>query len=329
MGPPMVEGDLRAAVEALLAGTASRAQHHLVRETLAAGHFAQAPGERAVSVGGNADGAIISTGNDAAIFSMVRPDPEAVRQAVASVFKTRLHQLPPDLADFTGREREADELVALLGRDASGAIISAVGGMGGVGKSALAIHVAHQLTGRYPDGQLFLELGGTSERTLPPAEAMARVIRSFEPAAHLPDDEGEIATIYRSTLAGKRVALVLDNARDAAQVRPLVPPTGCAMIVTSRRVLALSGCTAHGAGRSQRGAGARAFGAHHRPRPGRCRDTRRNRQDVWPAANGGASGRNFPCRTSELASREVCRGAVQRATAAASPARRGRTWRST
>ena len=241
MGPPMVEGDLRAAVEALLAGTASRAQHHLVRETLAAGHFAQAPGERAVSVGGNADGAIISTGNDAAIFSMVQPDPEAVRQAVASVFKTRLHQLPPDLADFTGREREADELVALLGRDASGAIISAVGGMGGVGKSALAIHVAHQLTGRYPDGQLFLELGGTSERTLPPAEAMARVIRSFEPAAHLPDDEGEIATIYRSTLAGKRVLLVLDNARDAAQVRPLVPPTGCAMIVTSRRVLALSG----------------------------------------------------------------------------------------
>lgn len=235
------EQDLRVALEALLTGSASSARHRLWRETLSASSVALAPGERAVSIGGDANGTVIQTGECNSVFSMIQPDSEAVRQAFGSIFQSRLHQLPPDLGDFTGREYEAANLIALLSTNENSAVVSAVGGMGGMGKSALAIHVAHQLTERYPDAQLFVELGGTSDRPLTSVEAMSRVIRSFEPAAQLPDKEGEIATNYRSVLAGKKALLVLDNARDATQVRPLLPPNGCAMIVTARRVLALSG----------------------------------------------------------------------------------------
>jgi len=152
-----------------------------------------------------------------------------------------LHQLPADLADFTGREKEVGELVALLGEGAAGATISAIGGMGGVGKTALAVHVAHQVVERYPDGQLVVEMGGTSERPLTPAEAMGRVIHAFQPEMRLPDDPNEVAAFYRTTLEGRKVLLLLDNAANSAQVRPLVVPAGCGLVVTSRHNISLPG----------------------------------------------------------------------------------------
>ena len=81
-------------------------------------------------------------------------------------------QLPADLADFAGRERETAELEALLSGDGAAAAITAIGGMGGIGKSALAVHVAHRLAARYPDGQLVIDMGGNSGEPLEPAAAM-------------------------------------------------------------------------------------------------------------------------------------------------------------
>ncbi len=114
-------------------------------------------------------------------------------------------------------------------------------GMGGLGKTALAVHVGHRLRARYPDGQLFIDLAGTSNSPLDPAGAMTQVIRSFVPTAQLPDSLDALAPLYRSVLNGKRVLLVFDNAAESGQVAPLVPPSTCGVIVTSRRQVALPG----------------------------------------------------------------------------------------
>jgi len=159
---------------------------------------------------------------------------------VARQFLLPVHQLPADLADFTGREGEVRELVALLG-GGGGATISAIGGMGGVGKTALAVHVAHQVAERYPDGQIVVEMGGTSEQPLTPLEAMGRVIHAFQPELRLPDDPNEVTAIYRTTLEGRKALLLLDNAANSAQVRPLVVPAGCGLVVTSRHNISLPG----------------------------------------------------------------------------------------
>jgi len=152
-----------------------------------------------------------------------------------------LHQLPADLADFTGREGEVGELVALLGGGGGGATISAIGGMGGVGKTALAVHVAHRVVERYPGGQIVVEMGGTSERPLTPVEAMGRVVHAFQPELRLPDDPNEVTAVYRTTLEGRKALLLLDNAANSAQVRPLVVPAGCGLVVTSRHNISLPG----------------------------------------------------------------------------------------
>jgi tetratricopeptide (TPR) repeat protein len=152
-----------------------------------------------------------------------------------------LHQLPADLADFTGRTGEIRELLTLLGDGGGGAAISAIGGMGGVGKSALAVHVAHQLARSYPKAQIVVDLRGTKENPLTPMEAMAQVIRAFQPEARLPDDADQVMAIYCDTLDGKRALLLLDDAAGADQVRSLLPPAGCGLIVTSRRVFTLPG----------------------------------------------------------------------------------------
>jgi len=151
-----------------------------------------------------------------------------------------LHQLPADLADFTGREGEVRELAALLSGGA-GATISAIGGMGGVGKTALAVHVAHRVAARYPDGQIVVEMGGTSERPLAPVEAMGQVVHAFQPELRLPDDPNEVAGFYRTTLESRKALLLLDNAANSAQVRPLVVPVGCGLVVTSRHNISLPG----------------------------------------------------------------------------------------
>jgi tetratricopeptide (TPR) repeat protein len=157
----------------------------------------------------------------------------------------RRFQLPAVVADFTGRENGFKEMVARLRGDGGRVGLAALRGMGGVGKTSLAVKVAHAVKDHYPDAQLFVERQGLAERPVPAAEAMARVIRAFQlEQAPLPDTVAELLPVYRTVLAGKRALILLDNAKDVEQVKDLVnaaPPVG--FIVTSRDALALDGVT--------------------------------------------------------------------------------------
>jgi tetratricopeptide (TPR) repeat protein/transcriptional regulator with XRE-family HTH domain len=161
---------------------------------------------------------------------------ESRRRGTASVPR----QLPLDVYGFTGREREIAELDALLG-DRSVAVISAVSGTAGVGKTALAVRWAHQVAHRFPDGQLYLDLRGYDpERPIPPAEALAGFLRALGvDNVDIPAGPAERAARYRTELAGRRVLVVLDNAPGPDQVRALLPGgASCFTLVTSRDDLA-------------------------------------------------------------------------------------------
>lgn len=153
-------------------------------------------------------------------------------------------ELPADTVTFTGRHRELARLDLLLkwaGQVPDPVVITAIGGTAGVGKTALAVHWAHRIAERFPDGQLFLNLRGyASAEPVAPAEALGRLLRALDlPPDRVPDEEEERAAKYRSLLAGKRVLVVLDNARTADQVRPLLPgQPGCLAVITSRQTLA-------------------------------------------------------------------------------------------
>jgi tetratricopeptide (TPR) repeat protein len=153
-----------------------------------------------------------------------------------------LHQLSPPPADFTGREEEINELITAVA--VGGATISELQGQGGVGKTALALKLAERLAPNFRDAQISMDLLGVSKKPLTAGEAMAYVIRAFQPEAKLPESEQEVAGIYQSVLHGKRALLLMDNARDAAQVRPLIPPAGCVLLVTSRFHFVLPGLQA-------------------------------------------------------------------------------------
>jgi tetratricopeptide (TPR) repeat protein/transcriptional regulator with XRE-family HTH domain len=150
-------------------------------------------------------------------------------------------QLPADIADFTGRGEQVTRLRRMLAGQArgegSGAVtIALLAGAGGLGKTTLAMHVAHSLLAEFPDGQLYAHLLGTSQRPAEPAEVLARFLRELGMnSARIPAGEDERAAQYRSRLAGRRMLIVLDDARDAAQVRSLVPGfASSAVLVTSR-----------------------------------------------------------------------------------------------
>ncbi|MGW6923894.1 BTAD domain-containing putative transcriptional regulator [Streptomyces sp. NPDC054950] len=150
-------------------------------------------------------------------------------------------QLPHGTEVFTGRDAELDEAFALSGADGSGpgtVVISAIGGMAGVGKTTLAVHWAHRVADRFPDGQLYVNLRGfePSGAVLDPGEAVRGFLGALGvPPERVPHGVDAQAALYRSVLAGRRVLVVLDNARDTEQVRPLLPGSpGCLTIVTSR-----------------------------------------------------------------------------------------------
>jgi DNA-binding SARP family transcriptional activator len=151
-------------------------------------------------------------------------------------------QLPADLPTFAGRELELAEFSELLHPSRGTVAIFAINGMAGIGKTAFAIHCAHHAAKHFEDGQLYLNLRGfdSSARATAPADALGVLLSSLGiPAGQMPDGLDARAGLYRSVLARRRVLIVLDNARDAEQVRPLIPAgPGCLVITTSRNPLA-------------------------------------------------------------------------------------------
>jgi DNA-binding SARP family transcriptional activator len=165
----------------------------------------------------------------------------AAASAAAGSPIPRPAQLPTDISDFTGRETHVEHLCALLlaGNPAStpGAVpIAVVSGAGGLGKTTLAVHAAHQVRADFPDGQLYVDLLGASAQPAEPGEVLARFLRDLGiDGDKVPVREDERAALFRTTLVGRRVLILLDNARDAAQVRPLLPgSSSCAVLVTAR-----------------------------------------------------------------------------------------------
>lgn len=155
------------------------------------------------------------------------------------------HELPPDVHEFTDRVEHLAEMDLLLAsieaRAATAAVlISAVSGTAGVGKTAFTTHWAHRVSGRFPDGQLYVNLRGYGpDAAVSSAEALTGLLRSLGvPPTDVPHDLDARAARFRSLTAGRRMLIVLDNARSAEQVRPLLPGTSsCLVVVTSRDTL--------------------------------------------------------------------------------------------
>ncbi|MEU3224918.1 BTAD domain-containing putative transcriptional regulator [Streptomyces sp. NPDC006976] len=141
--------------------------------------------------------------------------------------------LPPGLADFTGRAREAEAVAARLGGEGGPPVL--LTGPAGVGKTALAVHVAHRLAAHYPDGVVATRLCAEDGSVRPWASVLAELARALGCTERLPAGREEAATAWRSWLSGRRILLVLDDAPDAAALGPLLPPSGpTAALVTSR-----------------------------------------------------------------------------------------------
>ncbi len=192
------------------------------------------------------------TGDGNVVMSIA--DTAALNALLDRLHPSRLRQLPSEVSDFQGRVEEERELVdQLRGTHGRPSGLSAIGGMGGTGKTALAVRVARQLAGDYPDAQLFIDLKGVTE-PLSPQDALERLIHSFNPEMQLPERLEEVQTIYRSLLAQRRAIVVLDNARDAEQVMPLLPPAPSMAIVTSRRSILLPGTVSKTLGKLDFGA---------------------------------------------------------------------------
>lgn len=154
-------------------------------------------------------------------------------------------QLPATIPDFTGRAAFVAELRhELLQAEGTVMAVSAVAGIGGVGKTTLAVHVAHLAAEHFPDGQLYIDLQGASPSPSEPEAVLGTFLRSLGMQdASIPEGVEERAGLFRSLLAGRRVLTLLDNARDAAQIRPLLSgAAGCAVLVTSSaRMVDLAG----------------------------------------------------------------------------------------
>jgi tetratricopeptide (TPR) repeat protein len=164
--------------------------------------------------------------------------------------RIRPAELPPDVTRFAGRQDDLEALLAAVpGRPVPGLgapVVLGVFGAGGTGKSVLTTRLAHEVAGRYPDGQVFVELRGASPEPVDPHEVMRRVLHAFGvAAADVPEDPGARQALYRSVLADRRVLLYLDDAGADEQVRPLLPAArGCLVLVTARPSLLGSGLTA-------------------------------------------------------------------------------------
>jgi len=190
-----------------------------------------------------------SAGGEAAVTAPSAPSrkPSSTGAAAAGSLVippplVRPRQLISDVARFAGRRDELASLADLLSEGGGAPVpIVVVSGTAGVGKTALAVHWAHRIAARFPDGQLFVNLRGFDPTAAPvaPARAVRALLDAFEvPPGRIPASFEAQVALYRSILAERRVLVVLDNARDAEQVRPLLPGAeGCLTVVTSRETL--------------------------------------------------------------------------------------------
>ncbi|MFD9468249.1 AfsR/SARP family transcriptional regulator [Streptomyces goshikiensis] len=216
------------------------------------------PGGRATDAGGPDGGAWAGpgggagntagggAGNGAAAGAAAGPSAGGERVAPRATEVPRT--LPNDLTGFTGRERELGRLLERAAAPADGATrIVAVDGMGGSGKTALAIRAAHRLADAYPDGQLYIDLRGFTPGEQPrlPLSVLGALLRSLGvPGERLPEEADSRSCMWRGMLAERRMLIVLDNAADVAQVRPLLPASSNSLVlITSRtRMVELDGC---------------------------------------------------------------------------------------
>jgi DNA-binding SARP family transcriptional activator/tetratricopeptide (TPR) repeat protein len=150
-------------------------------------------------------------------------------------------QLPADIGDFTGREDLVVHLRSLLternAANSPGVVpVAVIAGSGGLGKTSLAVHAAHELAREFTDGQLYVDMLGATPHPQAPSDILARFLRDLGvESGHIPVGLDERSALYRTRLAGRRVLVLLDNARDAAQVRPLLPgSSSCGVMVTAR-----------------------------------------------------------------------------------------------
>jgi len=175
---------------------------------------------------------ILSADSEQAVISLAIPAPVPPPPPLPA-------QLPADISDFTGRSGQVARLCELLAGadgDARTAVrVVLVVGSGGLGKTTLAVHTAHLLAGKFPDGQLYANLHGATQPA-DPAEVLARFLRDLgADAASIPPGAEERAAQFRTRLAGRRVLIVLDDARGTEQVRPLLPGSAsCAVLITAR-----------------------------------------------------------------------------------------------
>ncbi|WUI00528.1 NB-ARC domain-containing protein [Spirillospora sp. NBC_00431] len=163
--------------------------------------------------------------------------PGSVVRCSAPVRRRSPCLLPTDTDDFVGRTAEIETITAKLCGSAAAPPIAAIWGMPGMGKTALAVHVAHALRSRFPDGQLYASLRGTATcGSRRPAAVLAEFLRALGvESARIPESPDERAAMYRDRVTDRRVLVVLDDAREEPQVEPLLPGTsGCAVLVTSR-----------------------------------------------------------------------------------------------
>jgi DNA-binding SARP family transcriptional activator/tetratricopeptide (TPR) repeat protein len=174
--------------------------------------------------------------NDATPTAPISSPVPAPRSATRSSVAVP-RQLPGAVTGFTGRASQLNQLTGLLDRNDT-AVISAINGTAGVGKTALAVHWSHQVADRFPDGQLYVNLRGfdPSGQPVQPTEAIQGFLDALGvPAQRIPAGLTEQAALYRSQLADRRILVVLDNARDTGQVRPLLPGSAqCLTVITSR-----------------------------------------------------------------------------------------------
>lgn len=183
---------------------------------------------RQVAVGGGAE---VETSAPAATPAAI----SAAISASAPAAPAGPAQLPADVADFTGRAVGERQLLDLI-QPGDAMPLAVLSGIGGSGKSTLAIHAAHLAAAKFPDGQLFAALRGTDREPADPAGVLGGFLRALgtDPGA-VPDTLRERLELFRGTLTGRRVLIVLDDVRDAAQIRPLLPGTpGSAVLATSR-----------------------------------------------------------------------------------------------